>query len=92
MTTRISIIGEDAPFYVSPLDSLGFVFGPTPHNLCHFPNGELRISFTGHESLYVYEDWGMLFVSDRPLSHSGPVLASRVVKMAAETARQAEFD
>ena len=78
MATKIYIVAHDDPLYVSSCDTLGFVFGPTPHSLIRFNDGELRISFSDYEPLYVYEDWGMLFVSDRPLNNSGPVLATHI--------------
>ena len=78
MSTKLYIMGEDAPLYTSKLDSLGFIFGPTPHSLCHFSNGELRISFDGHEPIYVYEDRGMIFIGEAPLTTAGPLLASWV--------------
>lgn len=76
MTTKLYIIGHDVPLYVSSYNQMGFIFGPTPHSLCHFLGGELRISFGEHEPLYVYEDMGMLFVSEKPLATAGPLLAS----------------
>ena len=77
MATKIYIIGEPEPFYTSSLNALGFPWDTPAHSLVHYPD-DLRLSFRA--PIYLYEDCGMLFVSDRPLKCCGLLKASRVAK------------
>ena len=77
METRIQIVGNSTPIYVSKLGALGTILDcPSFNTLTHFDDGTLIISFPERTPVYVYEDMGMIFIAGRPSGICGPLLAS----------------
>jgi len=79
METRIQIVGNSTPIYVSKLSTLGTILDcPSVNTLTHFADGTLIVSFPEQTPVYVYEDMGMVFIAGRPSGVCGPLLASWV--------------
>ena len=64
METRIYIVGQDKPLYVSKKSGLGFLLDATPVSIYRSDLGDVHVSFSVSKPLYVYDGTNnQIFVS-----------------------------